>query len=53
MTPELANKNRRTGLFLTLVLFGVIAYSLIVITKRGSLPEPQNLTRVQKILRGL
>ncbi len=49
----LEQKNRRTGLFLTLVLVGVIIYSLAVIKTRGSLPEPTNLTKLQRILRGL
>jgi len=46
-------KNKRTGLLLTLVLMGVIAYSLAVIKTRGRLPEPTNLTRLERILRGL
>ena len=49
----LEQKNRRTGLFLTLVLVGILIYSLAVITTRGSLPEPANLTKLQRILRGL
>ena len=40
MTPEQRSRNTRTGIFLSLVLAGVIAYSLIVIKTRGSLPEP-------------
>jgi hypothetical protein len=46
-------KIRRTGLMLTAVLFGMIVYSLVVIKTRGRLPEPENLTRLQRILRGL
>ena len=46
-------KNRRTGWILTLVLAGVIVYSLAVIKTRGNLPEPANMTRVQRLLRGL
>ncbi len=43
----------RTGLWLALFLIGLIVYSYIVIDARGNLPEPPNLTRLQKILRGL
>jgi len=46
-------KNRRVGLFLTAVTLGLVVYSFIVIRARGRLAEPQNLTKVQKILRGL
>jgi hypothetical protein len=51
MTPR--ERNRWTGLGLAGLLVLLIAYSFIVIKARGRLPEPQNLTRVQKVLRGL
>ncbi len=46
-------KNRRLGFFLTLVAVGMFVYSFVVIRHRGALPEPPNLTKLQKILRGL
>ena len=51
MTPH--QKADRTGLWLALILVGMIVYSFWVIRTRGRLPEPTNLTRTQKILRGL
>lgn len=50
---DIAQKNRRTGLLLALVAIGMFVYSFIVIRHRGAMPEPQNLTKLQKILRGL
>ncbi len=47
------NKNRRVGLCLTALVVGVIVYSLAVIKTRGRMPEPENLSHVQRILRGL
>jgi hypothetical protein len=49
----LEQRNRRTGLILAAVLAGVVIYSLVVIKTRGNLPEPANLTPLQRILRGL
>jgi hypothetical protein len=46
-------KANRTGVVLAFILLGVVIYSYIVIKTRGKLPEPANLTRTQKILRGL
>ena len=46
-------RNRRVGLLLTAIAVGMFAYSFYVIRLHGSEPEPQNLTKVQKILRGL
>ncbi len=50
---EIARRNRLTGLVLTAVALGMFAYSFVVIRHRGTAPEPKNLTKVQKILRGL
>ena len=49
----LDQKNRRVGLALTLVALGMFVYSFLIIRQRGQEPEPKNLTRMQKILRGL
>jgi hypothetical protein len=49
----LERKNRRLGLFLAFVALGLFIYSFVVIRSRGQLPTPQNLTPLQKILRGL
>ncbi len=46
-------KIRRTGLGLFAVVMGLLVYSFFVVKHRGSLPEPENLTKTQKILRGL
>lgn len=46
-------KNRRTGWCLFAVVIGLFVYSFVVIHTRGSLPEPQGLTKWQKIRRGL
>jgi len=46
-------KNRRVGLILTAIALGMCVYSFFVIRQRGTVPEPQNLTTLQKILRGL
>jgi hypothetical protein len=50
---DLSRKNRRLGLLLTFVVLGLFIYSFIVIRSRGQLPTPQNLTPLQRILRGL
>jgi len=46
-------KNRRTGLLLAFVALAMFVYSFLVIRHRGGLPEPEHLSPVQKILRGL
>ena len=51
MSPQ--ERANRTGMVLTLILAGLIVYSFVVIKTRGRTPEPTNITRVQKILRGL
>jgi hypothetical protein len=38
---------------LTAIAIGMFVYSFVVIRHRGKLPEPANLTPLQKILRGL
>ncbi len=48
-----AQKNRKVGLILFSVVIGLFVYSYFVVKHRGSLPEPPNLTKVQKMLRGL
>jgi hypothetical protein len=53
LSPALHVKNRRTAWFLAGLILGLTLYSLTVIKIRGKLPEPMNLTPVQKILRGL
>jgi hypothetical protein len=53
MTLTQQQQVRRTGLTLAAILLGVILYSFFVIKSRGSLPEPKNLTKLQRILRGL
>jgi hypothetical protein len=50
---DLTRKNRRTGFLLAAIAIGMFVYSFLVIRHRGSLPEPANLTKAQKILRGL
>ena len=50
---DLAQKNRRLGFLLALVVFGLFLYSFVIIRSRGQLPPPPNLTPLQKILRGL
>jgi hypothetical protein len=50
---DIAEKNRRLGILLTLVVIGLFAYSFVVIRHRGQLPEPKNLTFLQRMLRGL
>jgi hypothetical protein len=50
---DLAQKNRRLGLFLAFVALSLFVYSFVVIRSRGQLPTPENLTPAQKILRGL
>jgi len=46
-------KNRRTGLVLALVALALLVYSFLTIRHRGRMPEPSNLTPLQRILRGL
>jgi hypothetical protein len=46
-------RNIRTGLALFGLVISLVIYSLIVIQTRGKLPEPANLTPLQRILRGL
>ena len=53
MKSELTRRNRLTGIVLMMVALGMLAYSIVVIRHRGALGEPKNLTKVQKILRGL
>jgi len=48
-----AQKNRRLGLFLGVVVVSLFAYSFFIIHARGTAPEPQGLTKLQKIWRGL
>lgn len=49
MTPEQRAQNRKTGLALLLLLIGLIAYSLIVITTRGHRPLPTPMTPFQRM----
>ena len=49
----LERKNRRLGLLLACLVLAIFAYSFLVIRHLGSVPPPQNLTPVQRILRGL
>ena len=51
MTPEIQSQNKRWGLYLLLVLLGLIAYSLAVIGTRGDLPPPRDMTPLQKMQR--
>jgi len=51
MTNE--KKNRRVGLLLTLFTMGMFLYSFLVIKTRGHLTEPAQLSKKEKILRGL
>jgi len=44
-------KNRRTGIVLTLIAVSLFVYSFFVVRHRGLLAEPANLTPAQKILR--
>ncbi len=48
-----ARKIKKTGLALAALAIGLMIYSFVVVYHRGSLPEPANLTKAQKILRGL
>jgi hypothetical protein len=50
---DMAQRNRRTGILLVLVALSLCVYSFLVIRHRGRLPEPANLTPIQRILRGL
>jgi len=50
---DIQTKNRRVGWLLTAVTLGLVVYSFMVIRNRGRLPEPDNLSKAQKILRGL
>lgn len=50
---EIKRKNRNTGLALAGVVAFLVIYSFVVVHTRGDLPEPPNLTKMQKILRGL
>jgi len=49
----IAQKNRRTAFLLMAIMLGMFIYSFLVIRHRGQIPEPTNLSPVQKILRGL
>ncbi len=49
----LEQKNRRTGIALTLLAAGLFVYSYFIIRHRGQIPEPAQLSPAQKILRGL
>jgi hypothetical protein len=53
MSVTIEQKNRRTGLALTLLVIGLFVYSYVIIRHRGQIPEPTQLSPVQKILRGL
>jgi hypothetical protein len=46
-------RNRRVGLLLSALTLGLCLYSFLVIKTRGKLPEPEGLTKWQKIFRGL
>lgn len=46
-------KNQRVGLALAAITVGLMVYSFLVIKTKGREPEPANLTKVQRILRGL
>ncbi len=46
-------RNRRLGALLALFVIGLMAYSFLVIKHRGSLPQPENLPKWKRILRGL
>jgi hypothetical protein len=46
-------KNNRVGWLLTLLTFGMLVYSFLVIKARGHVPEPTALSKKEKILRGL
>lgn len=46
-------RNRRTASALVLLVAAITLYSLWVIKTRGQLPEPKNLTPLQRIWRGL
>ena len=48
-----AQKNRRTGILLAAVALAIFIYSFWVIRYRGKLPEPADLSPLQRILRGL
>src|SRR5262249_30893116 len=52
-TNPMKAKNRRVGAVLALIVAGLAIYSFLVIKSRGSLPEPENLSKAQKIFRGL
>jgi len=53
MVTKVEQKNRRVGLLLGAIVIGMFIYSFLVIRHLGAVPEPQNLTKAQKILRGL
>lgn len=46
-------KNKCVGMLLTLFTLGMLLYSFLVIKTRGHLPEPVQLSKKEKILRGL
>jgi len=46
-------KNQRTGWLLGLFTLGMLLYSFFVIKTRGHLAEPVQLSKKEKILRGL
>jgi alkylated DNA nucleotide flippase Atl1 len=48
-----AQKNRRVGMALTLLVAGLFVCSFAIIRHRGQIAEPKNLTPLQRILRGL
>ncbi len=48
-----AKRIKKTGIALALLVVGLFIYSFLVVYHRGDLPEPPNLTKTQKILRGL
>ena len=46
-------RNRRVGVGLAAVALGLAVYSFLVIKNRGHIAEPSNMTKAEKIFRGL